>query len=302
MAECKDGSATLHDVDRATFTRFVEFLLTGDYTPEQPARKNDTRTEPCSGDAEGVDQSQGVRSESPEADQVTADLGGMRIGHPWAKIRRDAAYGQGFVRARAVQKKTNRKLNDGLPPTLWCGHGQFLEYCTTCNPAHGSLSIKETKDPHNETILTHSTEPADANRRPVTAYGPIATGPPLPTNSAYIFNPDFTLDQFPLCMSHAKLYVFADYYAITALQNLTAHQLKGALSQEHLGVFSNSKVVALVKYVYQNTPDRKKDKLRRVVVDFAIDKGASLRNSKEFFELLAEGGPLPGDLFDVMAR
>ncbi len=312
MLESKDGSATLHDVDKATFTRFVEFLMTGDYNPEPPASKTKTWSVPDGAKRDGPSKGAADNPDSQEVQQVTDDLGGFFLGHSWnvrvspARMRRDACTGPGFVRARAIQKKVYPHFDDGLPPTLWCGHGQFLDYCTTCRPAHAAQSGQEARDDqydeHYKPVSTHDHDFTNATAESEKAYAVATITSPFSTNSSYTFNNDHSLDHFPLCMSHAKLYVFADYYAVTALQILAADRLREALTQVHLGVFSNTSVVALIKYVYENTPDSKNDVLRCAMVDYAVGKRHSLRRSKEFHELLAEGGAFPVDVFEVMAR
>ena len=125
---------------------------------------------------------------------------------------------------------------------------------------------------------------------------------PLPTQSLFETDGGWNLDYLPLFLSHSQLYVFADTYGIPYLQNLAAARLNDALSRFRYSQNSNTDVVQLVSYAYENTTDRSDgvDNLRMVVTHFCATNIGKLRTSKNFLGLLENGGPFVPALVSKM--
>ncbi|KAL9615062.1 MAG: hypothetical protein Q9167_000485 [Letrouitia subvulpina] len=114
------------------------------------------------------------------------------------------------------------------------------------------------------------------------------------------------LDYEDTLMTHAKLYVMADYFLLSELQNLTLHRLRSSLlTLEPLIPESQqmSNVVHLIDYVYEHTvePIIGENPMRRLVSQYAAlqftnFKGDGIR------QLLAKGGDFVPDLMEKYVR
>lgn len=95
MKEAQDGVATLQDVDKATFVRFLEYVYTGDYNVPQPTKAaEDVPT--------GAKQ---VRSSWPEEDGGDGEL---EIDDPY-DCQRSFGFGHGYTKSSAKKGKNVSK-------------------------------------------------------------------------------------------------------------------------------------------------------------------------------------------------
>ena len=111
-------------------------------------------------------------------------------------------------------------------------------------------------------------------------------------------------------LSHAKLYVFADKYDIRSLRALCLHKLHRDLLAFRVQHDSIADVVALMKYTYENTLDIDEDvaevgdgsDLRDLVILYAACNAETLVKSKEFRNLLRDGGKIASDYACTLAK
>jgi hypothetical protein len=111
-----------------------------------------------------------------------------------------------------------------------------------------------------------------------------------------------------LLMSHAKIYVLAQYTGITSLNANALRRLKGELCKLqdmtlHLTSPVIGNIIELVQYVYTNT-DRlvsKEESFRRTVSTFCAHKFLEMQG-EGFRALLEEGGDFVGDFWEKVAR
>jgi hypothetical protein len=127
-----------------------------------------------------------------------------------------------------------------------------------------------------------------------------ATGDAFSLRSMFLLTSASHLDQLPLLMSHAKLYVFADRWIVTDLRSLAARRLDEAVAMFEYSSTSPTDIATLIKYAYDHTPPRKDkaDILRRIVTVFAANNIHALRQSPNFGELQCEGGDFQKDLME----
>lgn len=118
----------------------------------------------------------------------------------------------------------------------------------------------------------------------------------IPTNDK---GQDFT-DVF-LC--HACLYKFSERYQIPGLMNLALRKLRLTLANYVFRQSQAAAVIELIRYAYTHTMDYEKgrDKLRSLVLDYAVCYIHQLEREQSFTHLLREGGHLPSDLITRMA-
>lgn len=103
-----------------------------------------------------------------------------------------------------------------------------------------------------------------------------STSWPSPNDTGYDYTGAF------LC--HARMYVFADYYGISALQHLVLAKLREALTYFNLYEESYGDINQLIQYCFEQTVDKRgqTDKLRSLVCLYAACKVEGLWKSTEF--------------------
>ncbi len=264
MQESQSGSAPLQDVDRATFGRFVEFVYTGDYNPARPVPLNESVDGSTHGDGAG-----GVESAAFDATEEVDD-----IGH---------------------SSSSRRRCKHGRPSRKACQKCKRLRFIQQPSNEAATASL----DIQLETVeLEWPEEPTEVHYLPSGTIA-VVTSSPLPTNSMFGLDNDWSLDYLPVFMSHAQLYVFAEKYAVDTLVRLTARRLEEALSEFRCSASPSTSIVTLVKYIYETAPDHGdgEEVLWTIVTNFAANNLHALQRSDEFQDLLAEGGAFPGALF-----
>ena len=254
MQESLRGSAPLRDTDKYTFRRFVEFLYTGDYNPDEPVRScplsptdldastdRHGRNEPGSG---------GLRS--LKADIPTIELPSEPADEP--------AY-----------EPTISEMPAAPAEDAWDG------FFTT-----------RKKEKQKRRVSSYNPPRLSGPTSDVTIW------PPLDTASKFVPNGNWDLDYLPLFLSHAKLYIFADTYGIVNLQKLTARRFDEALWGFQYSSNSPTVIADLVEYVYEHTPilDNEVDVLQTIITNFVANNIDALRRSERFLALLRMEGPL----------
>ncbi|KAM0280234.1 hypothetical protein ACHAQH_004192 [Verticillium albo-atrum] len=106
-------------------------------------------------------------------------------------------------------------------------------------------------------------------------------------------------------LCHARMYVFADCYGISALQSLALQKLHHVLKQFALFEERIGDVAKVVQYCYENTPSlsARKDALRRLIGLYAACAVRVLWTSQEFVDAVGQDTEFLGDLItNLMER
>lgn len=95
-------------------------------------------------------------------------------------------------------------------------------------------------------------------------------------------------DYTDVFLSHAQMYVFADYHGIVVLQNLALGKLRQALMGYTLYEQGSPDIIQLVEYCFRNTVDKggQRDPLRTLVCTYTACKVEDLWKNDEFQELM----------------
>lgn len=115
-------------------------------------------------------------------------------------------------------------------------------------------------------------------------------------------------DYTDVFLSHARLYVFADYYDIKDLGKLSLYNLGTALEEFKLYVGRTNDVTELLRYAYANTMDATstegtKCPLRQLIANYAACYIETFMMNQRFQELLSEANEIAVDVMrDVMKR
>ncbi|KAM3422069.1 hypothetical protein BST61_g2445 [Cercospora zeina] len=109
-------------------------------------------------------------------------------------------------------------------------------------------------------------------------------------------------DYTDVFLSHAKIYVFADTYAIEPLRILSLQKLHRTLSLFTLFPGREDDIAILLRYTYQNTAERevKMDELRELVLRYVSCKVEKVRSSKIFKETLRAENASSVDLIEML--
>lgn len=105
-------------------------------------------------------------------------------------------------------------------------------------------------------------------------------------------------DYTEVFLSHAKLFVFANYHGISKLEMLTLHKLRNTLVEFTLHRSRLGDIVPLIRYSYENTAGLNElpAGLRELVAVYAACKAEELWESTDFQELLEECGEIAKDI------
>ncbi|KAG6075810.1 hypothetical protein E4U15_005431 [Claviceps sp. LM218 group G6] len=110
-----------------------------------------------------------------------------------------------------------------------------------------------------------------------------------------------TTDYSEFFIAHAKVFVFADYYGVVELMNLSMARLHKALCLFRLSSERIGDILALVRFCYERPgPDR----LKKLVASYSaavIDPCVSEDVAQSFQELLKERGDFAADIAWFMA-
>lgn len=118
-------------------------------------------------------------------------------------------------------------------------------------------------------------------------------------------NNDQREDFTPIFLCHARLYKFSERYDVPGLMQLTLHRLRATLSSYKFHQERAVDVVELIRYTYTHTMfygDGSFDRLRKMVLDYAVCYVAQLEKEDAFRELVREGGQFAGDMLSRMVE
>ena len=118
-------------------------------------------------------------------------------------------------------------------------------------------------------------------------------------------NRNSTEDYTSVFLSHARLYVFADYYDIQPLKFLALEELQLTLASYTLYPERTGDIIALVRYSYANTcePMAGVEDLRTMLIAYMSYEVDTLMKDTAFKDLMVEdGGALLGDFIKIMEK
>ena len=118
------------------------------------------------------------------------------------------------------------------------------------------------------------------------------------------YNSSVREDYTPIFLGHAHLYVFADKWGVTGLKNLALSKLHQTLLHFTLYDARRPDIVELVRYAYDNTPDRvgAVDELRELLTVYMGCEAESMVRCSEFLSLIGEGGKIPQDFVQMTVK
>lgn len=175
-------------------------------------------------------------------------------------------------------------------------------------PTHGRRSLNRDATskpagftPHKKAVSFFSETP-DVEKKKLLwdkfeALYPLPTPAPSPSlgSSAYY---DYT-DVF---LSHARMYVFADYYGIDALQILALQKLRRALASFSVCLESRGDIIQLIQYCFEQTVDNggQADRLRSLICLYTACKVEDLWEDTKFRDLTKTLPDFPAGLITPM--
>jgi hypothetical protein len=109
-------------------------------------------------------------------------------------------------------------------------------------------------------------------------------------------------------LAHARLYTFAEKYLIEPLKQLTLHKLHKTLVAFDLYESRVGDVLELARYAYSDhtrsarTDEEETDGLRNLVVEYMGYEIDTINKSKQFTDLLEEGGEFVRDFWAIVTK
>ncbi|EME77597.1 uncharacterized protein MYCFIDRAFT_72577 [Pseudocercospora fijiensis CIRAD86] len=233
MKEAKAGSASIVDVDEATFARVTEFMYTGDYSAADFSLILD---------AAGINE---TGSAGPTEVQATEQV--------------DSTVNADF------QDPADSGFDDPIPSQDdgWGGHYSRKKKKRRNAPAPYMDPVVK---PAENTTTRKSRAWQVFTSRP----SPIQSSRKLQPSCEPRPNKEPCEEYTDVFLSHAKLYVFADTYDIAGLRALSLHKLHKTLACFTLYDQRVEDVAVLFQYTYNNTAEREGtlDPLRKLVVSY----------------------------------
>ncbi len=274
MAEATTRVATLVDVDPGTFARFSQWGYTGDYAAVHAEMLLDSSmigTDRPDTEEESHD------SESDDVPKVAP----LEVAPP-----SDEELFQDFSprSPRALRKKPQLSWNH---QTGWClsdrSHADGGTRARLSRPEASSMA------PTRKAWLEFQILSPEESSTPVGL-------------KAYV-NSEPGEDYTEVFLCHARLYVFAEKYDIEPLRRLSKHNMHRLLSDFHLYTERVGDIVALLRYVYGNTPHRAhtRDELRELVMKYIVCQYDKMAPSEEFLDLMEEGRACVRDCLSMLS-
>lgn len=267
MKEARKGQARIEEVDENTFARFLEFCYTKDY----PAAEHAIVLDATSIEQE-KEHSKAVEVNSIPAFSNVPQAVDDAFGY-------DAEPALGFDDNWGSSSFSSRKKGK----RAGFGADAPFQWDTTPTPNPSTKRATAWKGFQNmswDSQLSVLKTTADQARP----------------------NKEACEDYTDVFLSHAKLYVFADTYAIEPLRTLSLQKLHKTLSIFTLFKEREGDIAALLQYTYQNTAERdaKMDELRKLVIKYVSCNVEKLRSNETFRETLAAENSSSVDLIEML--
>lgn len=218
MKESIERHVVWNDVDEEVFTRFSQFVYTGDYDEAMPSKREIEAVTPCR-----------VTPRRLRFDQITSR--------------------RGWLNRETNSRATVARLS--ILPSM-----------------RASSREPENVSPEKKKLLWDKFQAL----YPSPSSQPIST----PKSASY----DYT-DVF---LSHARMYIFADYYGIDSLQTLALHKLCRVLISFDVYVENCGDIIQLVQYCFEHTINKggQVERLRALVCLYTACKVEELWNVTDF--------------------
>ncbi|KAI9894747.1 MAG: hypothetical protein M1814_002104 [Vezdaea aestivalis] len=263
MKEARERCATLEDVDQSTFSRFAQYIYTGDYDPAHPemSPENSPTIKPDSTSSGGKSYQVDIDEQHPVTPVTPIEA--LEAPPPAPDVSRDWNESHSWGFSTNVKKPKKNKFRNLNEP----------EEEPEVKPLRSKKSIMWDRfEGRNPTTFT-STLPSRKN-----------------SNACENYTEVF------LC--HARLYVFADKYDIQPLRQLSLHKLHRTLVEFTLYSERTGDVVELVRYSYSNTTETMSqcDDLTTLVIRYVACVVKDLAKDSEFRSLLREASSISEDL------
>ena len=339
MRESLERRAILDDVDEDTFARFVEFALTNSYTPAEPCEYISEDEEDWSDDDDMKEENEATQQYQQQQRHVdnmafteipSTEEGSSRKRRKGRKNETTAGGSSKRTKsnsnykfppspvssARGAESDSEHHsrtrsdvsmmmLNTSVPPNLAQGgppvmYGRFTPTgpVFTTQPVYSGMH-KPPPPPYHAKPMAHNQQFSFPSL-------PFAAAPPpreIPTPKQNEIDDDCT----PVFLSHAKLYVFAEKYDVSALRALCLHNLHTSLSAYRIysdaeGGHGAREVVNLINYTYENTMEDEGEELRKLVSWFCAWRAKRLLGCKFYCGCLEVGGMGVGFVGDLMGK
>jgi hypothetical protein len=255
---------TIVDADVHTFSRFVEFIYTGDYTPAPPSQSDVKTTRDEVQDTEDASQMTHWNGSATAIPEPPIDDMGVDV-VPTEDVTFATSFDLPWGSSTSKKKSKKFRLSKHIRRDDVSGTTEALFA------------------PTSPSAIESPTTPVDAV-------------PTIRTDSKLDANPDWTLDYLPLLLSHAKLYVFADTHEIRDLQKLAARRLDEVLEAFEFRSPNSTDIAALLQYVYKPDVDVDTKILKTIVVNFVARHIENLIDYDSFRTLIEQGGSLGLDI------
>lgn len=317
MLEAKEGFAVLKDIDPDTFVRFCEYAYKGDYTSAEP--------DDIISRAEGLNlgEEDGIREVDDDpvfaaeaAEPVPAEEPSNIAEPPDIAEPPRSVWGEhsiALVDDGYSNPTTRRAEAATIDDDIWVPKKPKKGKKRKGKPEKTRRKKIDDLAKSKKSLLSASPD-ARAWRR--LHFWRAFTGgndsfPPrydsnLEDNNA---ERESSCDYTPVLLAHARVYAFADTYAIPALARLSVNHLRDVLVDLKLGIGDQSQlqsVISLLDFTYSHTADRseggKIDILRDLLVHYTSCVVEYLEEDREFLELLEKNGQIGRDLITYMMR
>ncbi|KAL9621056.1 MAG: hypothetical protein Q9160_004441 [Pyrenula sp. 1 TL-2023] len=314
MLEAREGYAVLKDIDPDTFVRFCEYAYKGDYTV---ARPDDiiVRAEGLSLDEVDVSHVTAV-DEIPEvlaeATEPVPEEEPLAVPEPSRSPfgERSIALGDDGI----SNLTTRRSEAASLGNDIWDSFRKSKKGKKARKAKTAKTRRKRIDDLAKSKETLQSASP-DARAWKRVRFWRAFTDDEDSTPPRYACDDEGNnereswSDYTPVFLAHARVYAFADTYAIPGLARLAVQHLRDALIDLKLGTHDQSQlqgVLELLDYTYSHTADRseggKIDILRDLVVHYTSCVVEYLEEDSEFLKILEKNGQVGRDLVTYMMR
>lgn len=273
MAEAQKGFATLEDVDKGTFVRFIEWAHRGYYSAAEFTTAEI--------ESPSISWSQNHDEVVPEVVPAPQEDNGDEVAL--------APQEEWYLNSPVAEP-------DVLPtPDPWV-YEKDKERKTAIQTGWGMPNDQSRKSKAQK--IRGKLKEAFISRRYTVRKSIFEIPPPRPNQKP---EEDYT-DVF---LSHAQLYVFADKYDIQPLKMLALEELHATLAIYTLYLVRTKDIIMLLRYVYGNTGqnDGGEEDLRKLLKTYMGFEMDALMKDEEFRDLMIEdGGPLLGDVMTMVRR
>jgi hypothetical protein len=286
LVEAQAGCTTWKEVRKGTFERFVQFAYQGDYEVVEPELLPDKKTI--------ISEEEPMDVNSPEGFKVDEGFYASRSKIKGVRITKRIS---NWDSDDKVEEPHPEEYIPEAAPYSPVEEPHPEEYIPAAAP------YSPVEEPHPEEYIPeaapYSPSPPPINfqnlsyriTQSLTPYTTICTPP---TN----YLPRHTYEH--VFLSHAHLYVLADYWLIAPLKTLALSKLHKTLWIFEIDERNTPDVLALARYAYREEGRGSEEGiggLRELVCKYLVTHAVTLTANEGFMGLLTEGGEFAGDMW-----